>query len=128
LTWRVGLISELTVEWDPARYHDTHRERVLKLIEQKASGEEPEIVEAEESQENVVDLVAALQESIERARAGGGTRRKGSAKRPAPKRRKAAKLTDLSKKELYDRASELDISGRSTMSRDQLEDAIDKAS
>ncbi|HEU4540241.1 MAG TPA: Ku protein [Jiangellaceae bacterium] len=128
LDMAVGLISELTVEWDPARYHDTHRERVLKLIEQKASGEEPEIVEAEESQENVVDLVAALQESIERARAGGGTRRKGRAKRPAPKRRKAAKLTDLSKKELYDRASELDISGRSTMSRDQLEDAIAKAS
>ena len=125
----IRLISELTVDWDPARYHDTHRERVLKLIEQKASGEEPAVVEAEEPQENVIDLVAALQESIERARAGGGERRKGGGRgRTASKPRKDGKLAELSKKELYDRAGKLDISGRSTMSRDELEEAIAKAS
>ncbi len=123
----IRLISELTVDWDPARYHDTHRERVLKLIEQKASGEEPEVVEAEEPQENVIDLVAALQESIERARGDGKRGRSGRA-RSASKRRKDGKLGDLSKKELYDRASDLDISGRSSMSRDELEQAVAKAS
>lgn len=121
------LISELTVAWDPERYHDTHRERVLKLIDQKASGKEPEIVAAEEPEENVVDLMAALKQSIEQARARGGSRRGGRGV-AAPKRRGAGKLTELSKKELYDRASELDISGRSNMSRDELEKAIAKAS
>jgi DNA end-binding protein Ku len=121
------LISELTVAWDPERYHDTHRERVLKLIEQKASGKEPEIVAAEEPEENVVDLMAALKQSIEQARARGGSRRGGRGRR-APKRRRAGKLTELSKQDLYDRASELDISGRSNMSRDELEKAIAKAS
>lgn len=131
----VRLISELTVDWDPARYHDTHRERVLELIEQKASGEEPDIVEAEEPQENVIDLVAALQESIERARAGGKGRKGAGARsvakrraRPGAKQGGAARLAGLSKKELYDRASELDISGRSSMSRDELEEAVAKAS
>lgn len=131
----VRLISELTVDWDPTRYHDTHRERVLKLIEQKASGEEPDIVEAEEPEENVIDLVAALQESIERARAGGKGR-KGAGARSGAKRRArsgakqggAGRLAGLSKKELYDRASELDISGRSSMSRDELEEAVAEAS
>ncbi|HEX6235203.1 MAG TPA: Ku protein [Jiangellaceae bacterium] len=121
------LISELTVAWDPERYHDTHRERVLKLIEQKASGKEPEIVAAEEPEENVVDLMAALKQSIEQARARGGSRRGGRGG-AAPKRRGAGELTELSKKELYDRASELDILGRSNMSRDELEKAIAKAS
>jgi DNA end-binding protein Ku len=131
----VRLISELTVDWDPARYHDTHRERVLELIEQKASGEEPDIVEAEEPQENVIDLVAALQESIERARAGGNGRKGASARSVAKRRARsgakqggAARLAGLSKKELYDRASELDISGRSSMSRNELEEAVAKAS
>jgi len=131
----VRLISELTVEWDAARYHDTHRERILKLIEQKASGEEPDIVEAEEPQENVIDLVAALHESIERARAGGRAG-KGAPVRSGTKRRVgsgakqggAGKLAGLSKKQLYDRASKLDISGRSSMSRDELEEAVAKAS
>lgn len=123
----IRLISELTVDWDPARYDDTHRERVLELIEQKAGGEEPAVVEAEEPQENVIDLVAALQESIERAR-GDGKRGRGGRARPPSKRRKDGKLGNLSKKELYDRASELEISGRSSMSRDELEEAVAKAS
>ena len=82
-----------------------------------------------------LDLVAALQESIERARVGGkgreGGRGRSGTKRPArsyAKRGGAGKLTGLSKKELYDRASELDISGRSSMSRDELEEAVAEAS
>lgn len=131
----VRLISELTIDWDPARYHDTHRERVLELIEQKASGEEPEIVEAEEPQENVIDLVAALQQSIERVRARGkpatGTRARSGTRRRAGTGGKHPGTSGrgrLSKKQLYERASALDISGRSSMSRDELEAAVAKAS
>jgi DNA end-binding protein Ku len=50
-------------------------------------------------------------------RAGSGAKQGG-----------AGKLAKLSKKQLYDRASKLDISGRSSMSRDELEEAVAKAS
>jgi DNA end-binding protein Ku len=34
------LIESLTTDWDPSRYHDTYRERVLDLIHRKGRGEE----------------------------------------------------------------------------------------
>src|SRR3712207_8086507 len=34
------LIDSLSSEWQPDKYHDTYRERVLELIEQKAQGKE----------------------------------------------------------------------------------------
>jgi DNA end-binding protein Ku len=34
------LIDSLTADFDPSKYHDTYRERVLELIERKAAGEE----------------------------------------------------------------------------------------
>ncbi|MGX1226436.1 Rho termination factor N-terminal domain-containing protein [Streptomyces ambofaciens] len=45
----------------------------------------------------------------------------GSARRPAPAR---GELRELSKAELYQRATEQDIAGRSKMSRQQLVDAL----
>jgi DNA end-binding protein Ku len=113
----VKLIRELATSWDPARYHDTHRERVLTLIEQKASGEEPDVATVEPPEENVVDLVAALERSIAQARGGGRQRRRSS-----------DDLGDLSKKELYDRAGELGVPGRSKMSKGELAEAIAEAS
>lgn len=60
------IIDSLATDWDPDRYHDTYRERVMELIEAKAGGQEPVAVEATEVAPNVTDLVAALQASIER--------------------------------------------------------------
>jgi len=77
------LIDSLTVEWDPDRYHDTYREAVLDMIKRKAKGEE--IVAAEmPKRAEVVDLMAALEASIEANRAGSRT---SAAKR---RRRKSA--------------------------------------
>ncbi|NED99975.1 non-homologous end joining protein Ku [Phytoactinopolyspora halotolerans] len=75
----VKLIEQLSTSWKPENYHDTYREQVLKLIEQKAKGEEVEVAEPEEPEDNVVDLVAALERSIEQARgsksaSGGGSK------------------------------------------------------
>lgn len=78
------LIDSLTVDWDPARYHDTYREAVLDMIKRKAKGEE--IVAAETPRRaEVVDLMAALEASIEANRSG--RRRSPGAKRG---RRKSA--------------------------------------
>lgn len=115
------LIRELKTEWDPARYHDTHREQVLTLIKQKASGKEPDVEAAPEPANNVIDLMSALQESIDRARDG---RRRSGRERKTDR----DELGELSKKELYQRAGDLGVSGRSRMSKDELQEAVAQAS
>jgi DNA end-binding protein Ku len=61
------LVDTLETEFDPTKYRDTYRERLLKLIKQKAAGKEPEPPEREE-QEAPDDLMAALEASVD----GGG--------------------------------------------------------
>lgn len=124
----VQLIRELETSWEPERYHDTHRERVLQMIEQKASGEEPRVEEVAQPEEKVVDLVSALQQSIDRAKSrrggDGGDGRDGGRDR----RKGGEDLGSLSKQELYDRAGDLGVSGRSKMSKEELYEAVAKAS
>jgi DNA end-binding protein Ku len=61
------LIESLSAEFDPSKYADTYRERVLELIEQKAEGKEIAVQPTEEPQE-VPDLMAALEASVNAAR------------------------------------------------------------
>jgi DNA end-binding protein Ku len=66
------LVESMTVDWEPERYADTHREQVLELIERKAAGEDVTAApEAEREAGDVVDLVAALEASLAAARDGG---------------------------------------------------------
>jgi len=69
------IIDSLSTEWDPKRYADTYRERVLDFIEKKAKGEEVVVEEAEPEAPKVVDLMAALEASLAAAKEGSGTRR-----------------------------------------------------
>ena len=71
LTMASHLIETLTAEFDPHKYEDTYRERVLELIERKAEGEEVVAQPAAEPRRPVVDLMAALEASL--AAAKGGT-------------------------------------------------------
>jgi DNA end-binding protein Ku len=61
------LIESLSSDWEPGKYHDTYRERVLELIEQKAEGKEIAVQPVEEPQP-VPDLMAALEASVKAAR------------------------------------------------------------
>lgn len=62
------LVESLSADWDPERYHDDHRQQVLALIEQKAEGQEVVVVpEAEREAGDVVDLMAALEASLQAA-------------------------------------------------------------
>jgi DNA end-binding protein Ku len=85
------LVSSLTATFDPEKYHDEYREELLSLIEKKASGEE--IVAAPETEEpaKVLDLMAALEASLERA----GAKQAKSGRAPAKKTaaRSTAKTT-----------------------------------
>jgi DNA end-binding protein Ku len=69
------LIDSLASDFEPDKYRDEYRERVLDLIERKAQGETIVIEEPEAEPEKVPDLMAALEASI------------ASAKKPAPKKK-----------------------------------------
>src|SRR5919199_2731402 len=83
------LIDSLSSEWEPEKYHDTYRERVLELIEQKAQGKEIAVQPVEEPQP-VPDLMAALEASVKAARQSkeSGGRPEGDGKKAAGGKRK----------------------------------------
>ena len=63
------LIDSLTADFEPDQYQDSYRHQVLDLLEAKASGEVASIeapTAAEE--EGVVDLLAALEASVNAAK------------------------------------------------------------
>jgi DNA end-binding protein Ku len=86
------LIESLSAEFDPSKYTDTYRERVLQLIEQKAEGKEIAVQPAEEPQE-VPDLMAALEASVNAARqnreSGGRPSGNGAGAASKPKKSSA---------------------------------------
>ena len=69
------LIDSLTIEWKPERYEDTYRERVLDLVRRKGKGQEIDgRARAEAGGREVVDLVEALQRSLDTPEAVAGER------------------------------------------------------
>ncbi|MEW2389951.1 Ku protein [Streptomyces venezuelae] len=134
----IQLIDALDAPWEPAKYHDTYQEKVRELVRAKAEGQE--ITAAEEAPEatNVVDLMEVLQGSLDRARdgksgkggKGGKTAKRTNTKaasKSASKEPSKSGLKELSKSELYQRATEQNIEGRSKMTRDDLIDALSRA-
>jgi DNA end-binding protein Ku len=127
LDMAVNLIESMTDEWHPEEYHDTYTQQVEKLIEDKREGREI-VAETEPSEPTkVVDLFEALSRSVE----GRKQRRDGSEEAAPARGSKAAgaeeDLDDLSKADLDKLARELDIKGRSKMSRDELAKAVTAA-
>jgi len=94
-----SLVDSLTAAFDPAKYRDEYREQVLDLIDIKASGEAFELPEAEAEKPKVVDLMAALEASVARAKEARG-RHPSGAKNPAakPAKKKAAAKKATAKK------------------------------
>jgi DNA end-binding protein Ku len=58
------LIDSLSSEFEPERYRDEYREKVLELIERKASGEEIAVQPEAPAPAKVPDLMAALEASL----------------------------------------------------------------
>jgi DNA end-binding protein Ku len=75
------LIESLSAEFEPAKFEDTYRNRVLEMIQRKAAGE-TELVAAPQpvSADKVVDLMAALEASVKAAKE---TRQRHPTARPA---------------------------------------------
>ncbi|MEX0993621.1 MAG: Ku protein [Solirubrobacterales bacterium] len=73
------LIDSLSTGFDPAKYKDSYRERVLDLIERKSAGEVIAAQPEPPERKQVPDLMEALEASIANAK----KRKKPAAKRPA---------------------------------------------
>ncbi|MGE0881504.1 MAG: Ku protein [Acidimicrobiia bacterium] len=98
------LIESLAGEFQPEKFQDTYREKVLELIEKKAQGEEIEVIAPAASSPKVVDLLAALEESVKAAKEARGrhpsTHQPGESAGPADRKRAPAakKATAAAKK------------------------------
>jgi DNA end-binding protein Ku len=64
------LVESLSTEFEPSKYRDEYREKVMELIERKADGEIIEHAAEPAATAPVVDLMAALEASLAAARAG----------------------------------------------------------
>ena len=127
------LIESLVTDWSPARYHDTYRERVEALIEQKGEGRAV-VSQDVPPKSNVLDLMAALEASVARA---GERRRSASDGEPSSEtpsveptaaepsaRNQQQSFAGMSKAELLALAAERAIPGRSKMSKPELVSAL----
>lgn len=68
LSMAAQLVESLSAPFDPEKYHDDYREKVLALIEAKAEGEVITQPEPAVEATPVVDLMAALEASLARAK------------------------------------------------------------
>lgn len=95
------LVSSLTTTFEPSRYHDTHREKVLALIERKAAGEQV-VAAPQETPAKVVNLADALAASLAAARRQPGAaatpQQPGERAHRAAPRREAARRAGHPKK------------------------------
>jgi len=113
----LGKLSERNL--DPDLFVDEEDEALLDLAETKQAKsrdliEVGAIEQDEPDRDNIIDIMSIL-----KARMQGGNQKSGDSKQPD-----SDESADMRRDELYERAKDLDIKGRSDMSRDELERAV----
>jgi DNA end-binding protein Ku len=101
LTMAASLVESLGADFDPTQFTDEYRDAVEQLIERKRTTGEarpaPVVEEREEGPDSMTDLLAALQASVEAARAGSagtgsaGTQPQPESEEPAPRKKAPAR-------------------------------------
>lgn len=97
-----SLVASMESDFDPDEFSDEYEKALDELVEAKLEGNEvvsPAVGEGAEEKDNVVDLMAALQASIDRAKKGDGADEKADekpAKKPAAKKSAATKAAKKS--------------------------------
>lgn len=85
------LIESLTSEFEPGKYHDQYREKVLDLVERKAEGEEIAVPAEAPVPAAVPDLMAALEASLAAVKGPAPADGDGSSRPAKPARAAGAK-------------------------------------
>jgi DNA end-binding protein Ku len=92
------LVESLAGPFESAKYHDTYRQDVLDLIERKAAGEEIAVQPAaDEEEEPVPDLMAALKASLDAVRDKDADGDGAAKAKKAPAKSKAKSSTSRKK-------------------------------
>ena len=115
LAMALDLIDRFRGPFEPEKYEDTYRNALLRVIDRKRKGKEVH-VEPQAEREAPTDLLEALRASVE---AHGRNGKRG--------RERNGSLAELSKAELERRARKAGIEGRSTMTKDELAEALETA-
>lgn len=84
------LIEQLSAPFEPEKYHDEYRRDLLDMINKKIAGEEVQAAPAP-PKANVVDLMAALQASLESLKTAENAKAKGGKKTAAGTKGKTGK-------------------------------------
>ena len=93
LDMALRLVDDMSDDWQPAKYHDTYHEDLLRRIEEKVkAGQTEEITEPEKGAKaekggEVIDLMALLKKSVEKR--GEKSAKEEKPRRHARKRRAA---------------------------------------
>jgi DNA end-binding protein Ku len=116
----VAVIEELSTGWDPTRYEDCYRERLRRVIESKRRQRKIELPKPGKEPSPVPDLMAALERTLENARAGRDLRTDSDGDGNGS-------LEDLTRGELEQRARREGIKGRSKMSKKELAKALEES-
>ncbi|HEY8523819.1 MAG TPA: Ku protein [Acidimicrobiales bacterium] len=66
------LVESLASDWDPENYRDTYTDELRQRIEAKEAGEDITEEPEPEAEGKVVDLMEALQASLEKSKSSGG--------------------------------------------------------
>ncbi|MEF3330543.1 Ku protein [Oceanobacillus oncorhynchi] len=93
------LIEQLTTEFEPEKYKDDYRTALMELIEAKKNNKEIEIGgETKTKPDNVVNLMDALQESLDKAKSEKPKTTKPKKKTAAAKKKTTTTKTSAKKK------------------------------
>jgi DNA end-binding protein Ku len=85
------LVDSLASDWDPERYHDTYTEELRKRITAKGSGRKMPDEETSAPKAEVLDLMAALERSVESTRANKRSAPKKAAQKKVARKKAAGK-------------------------------------
>jgi DNA end-binding protein Ku len=85
------LIDSLSSEFDPSKYRDEYRDKVLDLIERKASGEEIAVQPEAPAPAKVPDLMAALEASLAAVKDDSGGKSDGAGKKKSTSKKSSSR-------------------------------------
>ncbi|HKG56106.1 MAG TPA: Ku protein [Candidatus Limnocylindrales bacterium] len=117
------LVAAMTGDFKPENYKDEYREALMQIIEQKVEGKQVVAPEPAEESGNLIDLMAALEASVNAAKTARGGEKPVSvkdAKKARESRPARGKEADKAEKQPARRASR---AGRGKEAKEDLEEA-----